>query len=247
MDAQPNVAPPPLARIRPHDWAGAVVVAALVLLVVCLWRGRPAWALLCALVAVGAGVATRTLSVRHPAPMPHRWWWMLLLPRGPLSPARLKLLLRPQPGERILEIGPGIGVYSLPVAADLAPDGQLDALDVQQEMLDHLARRARNGGIDGIVPVLGDAQRLPYPDGIFDAAYLIAVLGEIPDSRAALRELRRILKPGGRLVIGEAALGDPDFTSQRAARELTAAAGFTFERALGPRFAYFALFRAADA
>lgn len=177
--------------------------------------------------------------------MPHFWWWTLLLPRGPLSPARLKVLLHPRPGERALEIGPGIGIYSLPVAVDLVPGGRLDVLDIQPKMLDHLARRARQAGVHCIVSSLGDARHLPYPDGVFDAAYLVAVLGEIPESGAALQELRRVLKPAGRLVIGEAAIGDPDFTSLRTARELTANAGFDFERSCGSRLAYFALFRPA--
>ena len=64
-------------------------------------------------------------------------------------------------------------------------------------------RRARRAGVHNIVASRGDAERLPYPDGQFDAAYLIGVLGEIPDQTAALRELRRVLKPEGRLVIGE--------------------------------------------
>jgi ubiquinone/menaquinone biosynthesis C-methylase UbiE len=76
------------------------------------------------------------------------------------------------------------------------------AADLQQEMLDHTMRRAAEAGVRTIEPRRGDARELPYADATFDAAYLVAVLGEVPDPDAALRELARILKPGGRLVVG---------------------------------------------
>ena len=49
----------------------------------------------------------------------------------------------------------------------------------------------------------GDATSLPYEDASFDGAFLVTVLGEIPDQEKALRELRRVLRPGGRVVFGE--------------------------------------------
>jgi ubiquinone/menaquinone biosynthesis C-methylase UbiE len=73
-------------------------------------------------------------------------------------------------------------------------------------MLDDVMSRARTQGITNIRAARG----LPYGDGTFDAAYLVGVLGEIPDEPTALRELRRVLKPNGRLVIGEVFF-DPDF------------------------------------
>lgn len=63
----------------------------------------------------------------------------------------------------------------------------------------------------------GDACKLPFADHQFDASYLVAVLGEIPDRAAALRELRRVLQPGGRLVVGEL-FGDPHWVSPAALR-----------------------------
>lgn len=177
--------------------------------------------------------------------MPYALRWVLYGPRWPLSAARLRRVLDPRPGERILEVGPGVGIYSLPIAAALGPDGRLDGLDVQRNMLGVLARRARRARVTNIVPTEGDAQRLPYPEGTFDAAYLIGVLGEVPDAAAALRELRRVLRPGGRLVIGEALVLDPDGVRLRPLCEAAHRAGFSLERRLGPRFAYFARFRLA--
>jgi ubiquinone/menaquinone biosynthesis C-methylase UbiE len=75
-------------------------------------------------------------------------------------------------------------------------------LDIHYKMLENLQRRAVKAGITNIVATQGDAQALPYPRHRFDVAYVIGTLGEIPDTAAALRELRRVLEPTGRLVIG---------------------------------------------
>ena len=109
-------------------------------------------------------------------------------------------------------------------------------------MLDRLVRRATKAGLTNIVPRQGDARELPYPARTFDAAYLIGVLGEVPDAVAALREISRVLKPNGRLIVGELLL-DPDFISLPALREKGTEAGLAFVRQAGPSFAYWAIFR----
>jgi len=228
--------------MRRHDWAFFAAMAATLLTVTLAVRGE--------LVAALAGIATtaalvwasHALSRKYPGPMPHIFRWGLLWPRGVLSPRRLKEMLEPRAGERIFELGPGIGVHALPVAASLAPSGMLDVLDVQQPMLDHLARRAAKAGVVNIVPRTGDGQHLPYPSASFDGAYLIDVLGETPDPLAVLRELRRILRPGGRLIVGEHFI-DPDYVSFRTLKSRARDAGFTFERRSGIRLVYLARFR----
>ena len=85
-------------------------------------------------------------------------------------------------------------------------------------------RRARAEGLDNVQPCLGDARELPYPPATFDAAYLVTVLGEIPDQEAALRQLRRVLRPGGRLVVGELFV-DPHMVTEGALRRRGEAAG----------------------
>ena len=221
-------------------------LAAWVLAVVMVFRGELLWAVVCAAFALGGDVVGRFWSHNSPVPMPYFMRWMLLVPRGPHSAKHLKHILQPQSGERILEIGPGLGVHALPIATSLLPNGVLDVLDMQREMLVELARRAARRGLTNIVPAQGDAQKLPYTDRAFDAAYLIGVLGEIPDTVAALRELRRVLKTSGRLVVSELLI-DPDFMSLRALREKARDAGFVFERSAGPRCAYSAMFRPAAA
>jgi hypothetical protein len=72
--------------------------------------GKLHWAEAGAAVALGAHVAGRLWSRRSPVPMPYFMRWVLLVPRGPHSPTRLQRILQPRRGERILEIGPGVGI-----------------------------------------------------------------------------------------------------------------------------------------
>jgi ubiquinone/menaquinone biosynthesis C-methylase UbiE len=180
---------------------------------------------------------------RNPSACPYNQRFWIEAPHPFITRARLREILEPVPGERVLEVGPGTGYYSLPVADWLGPEGSLDVFDLQQEMLDHTMRRAGERGLANITPTQGDARQLPYDDAAFDAAYLVTVLGEIPDQAAALAELRRTLKPTGRLVVGEL-FGDPHMVTEGALRERAEAAGLRFERRVGGKLGFFARFGA---
>jgi ubiquinone/menaquinone biosynthesis C-methylase UbiE len=179
---------------------------------------------------------------RNPSACPYGLRFVVGLPHPFITRARLRDVLAPRPGERVLEVGPGAGYYALPVARWLEPGGTLDVLDVQRKMLDYVVRRAAEDGITNVVPTQADARALPYPDAGFDGAYLTLVLGEVPDQERALRELRRVLKPGGRLVVGELLI-DPHYVPFGLLRERAEAAGLTFERRVGGMPGYFARFR----
>ena len=183
--------------------------------------------------AGGAAVAGAALWWRaNPSACPYSQRFWVEAPHPFITRDRLREALQPHAGERILEVGPGTGYYSLPMADWLGDRGRLDVLDVQQEMLDHTMRRTREAGIENVVPTLGDATSMPYEDGTFDGAYLVTVLGEVPDQEAALRELRRVLKPGGRLVVGEL-FGDPHMVTRGALRDRALRAGLREEGGLG--------------
>jgi ubiquinone/menaquinone biosynthesis C-methylase UbiE len=187
-------------------------------------------------------LALRGWAALRPTAFPYFGRAILDLPRPLITRAGLVHILAPQAGERILELGPGTGYYTLPIAARLEPNGTLEILDVRQTFLDHTVERARRSGLYNVVPARGDGSSLPYSDDSFDAAYLVSVLGEIPDPPAALRELRRVLKPDGRLVVGEIFL-DPDFPRISWLVKQGRAAGLRLERRTGTPFAYFAEFR----
>jgi ubiquinone/menaquinone biosynthesis C-methylase UbiE len=189
--------------------------------------------------AAGLGVAGAALWWRrHPSACPYSQRFWVEAPHPFITRERLRSVLEPADGERVLEVGPGTGYYTLPVARWLGPSGRLDVLDIQQEMLDHTLRRAASEGIANIAGERADAREMPYEDETFDAAYLVTVLGEIPDQDAALRELRRVVKPNGRIVVGEL-FGDPHMVTFRALRDRAAAAGLSVDRKLGGRLWHF--------
>jgi len=179
---------------------------------------------------------------KHPSACPYGQRFWVEPPHPLITRARLREVLAPAPGERLLEVGPGTGYYSLHVADWIGPAGRLDIFDLQQDMLDHTMRRAREAGVANVAPTQGDARTLPYDDATFDGAYLVAVLGEIPDQDAALRELARVLRPGGRLVVGEL-FGDPHWVSPGRLRERAERAGLTFARRLGSPLGSFSRFQ----
>jgi len=190
--------------------------------------------------AAGAAVLAAAVWWRnHPSACPYGQRFWVQAPHPLIGRGRLQEILAPRPGERLLEVGPGTGYYGLQIAERVAPGGRLDILDVQQEMLDHTMRRAREQGLSNLAPTRGDAHQLPYADASFDGAYLVCVLGEIPDQQAALAELARVLKPGGRLIVGEL-FGDPHWVSPKRLRARAATAGRVHERRLGPPLGYFA-------
>jgi SAM-dependent methyltransferase len=228
--------------MRPQDWAFFAAVIAVVVAITATLQGALTSALAGIAMTVAAAWVSHTLSHRYPGPMSHHFRWGLLLPRGFHSPRRLRKILQPRSGERILELGPGIGAHALPLAASLAPTGTLAVLDIQQPMLNHLVRRTIKAGVINIVPTVGDGQRLPFASASFDAVYLIDVLGETSDLQAVLQELRRVLRADGRLVIGEHFV-DPDFVSLRSLKKRAEPAGFAFECKSGTSLVYFACFR----
>ncbi|HSR93930.1 MAG TPA: methyltransferase domain-containing protein [Solirubrobacterales bacterium] len=176
---------------------------------------------------------------KNPSACPYGQRFWVEAPHPVITRDRLREVLRPEPGERLLEIGPGTGYYTLDIAEWVGPDGQVEIFDLQQEFLDHVGVRAAERGLRNVVPTQGDATALPYEDASVDAVVLTAVLGEIPDPPAALREIRRVLKPGGRLVVGEL-FGDPHFTTRASLERQAAEAGLRCETHSGNRFAYFA-------
>jgi len=179
---------------------------------------------------------------KNPSACPYGQRFWVEAPHPIITRERLRSVLRPEPGERILEIGPGTGYYTLDMAEWVGPEGTVEIFDLQQEFLDHTGRRAAERGLANVTPTQGDATALPFDDDSIDAVVLTAVLGEIPDQGAALREIRRVLKPGGRLVVGEL-FGDPHFTTRSSLERQASEGGLAWESHSGNWFGYFARLR----
>jgi ubiquinone/menaquinone biosynthesis C-methylase UbiE len=196
-----------------------------------------------------AGAATLGAALwwrRNPSACPYGQRFWVEAPHPVITRDRLRAVLVPQPGERVLEIGPGTRYYTFHLSDWVGHDGRVEIFDLQQEFLDHTMRRAGERGLGNVFPTQGDATALPYEDDSMDVVVLNAVLGEIPDTGAALREIRRVLRPDGRLLVGEL-FGDPHFTTQAALRRQGADAGLDHEWHSGYWFGYVARMRPAAA
>jgi ubiquinone/menaquinone biosynthesis C-methylase UbiE len=111
-----------------------------------------------------------------------------------------------RPGDRVLDVGCGPGFYATELVESVGPDGAIVGVDSSESML--ALANARGGGHENVEFELGEATALPVADGSFDAALSVQVLEYVPEIPAALAEIRRALRPGGRVV-----LWDVDWTT----------------------------------
>jgi ubiquinone/menaquinone biosynthesis C-methylase UbiE len=164
---------------------------------------------------------------RNPEPFPAKRAGMLDNPMARRQAERIVQLLDLGPGMRVLDVGAGIGRFSIPVAARVGPNGEVVALDIQQEMLESLAKRASEAGLANIRTLRAAAGEGSVDASVFDRALLVAVLGEIPPQRRvpALREIYEALKPHGVLYVIEGPV-DPHYVSRKSVARLGADAGF---------------------
>lgn len=140
-------------------------------------------------------------------------------------------------GMRALEIGPGNGTYTLATARHVGPNGQVIALDVEPKLAARLQRRAQERSIANLQVGVADAQHLPLASETVDAAYMMMVLGEIPDPQQCLHECRRVLRSEGILAISEM-LPDPDYAPVNQRSQMAASCGFRLCDRIGNAFYY---------
>jgi SAM-dependent methyltransferase len=146
-----------------------------------------AWGVVSALVALGLWRWMRERYGRG-GPIPPSQAFMLLNPqRARLHPAgELLRTFRVREGATVLELGPGPGYFSIEASRIVGPDGRVVCVDVQPGMISILRERLESERAANARPVVGDGVRLPLADQCIDAAYLVTVLGEIPDRPRAL-------------------------------------------------------------
>src|SRR5947209_10267232 len=133
--------------------------------------------------------------------------WLEGLPEGSIAsfagtgnPFRIGHL---QPGEQVVDVGSGAGLDSLIAAKMVGPDGQVIGVDMTPAMLEMARKSAREAGSGHVEFREGLAESLPVPDGWADVGISNGVLNLLPDKLAALQEMARVLKPTGRLQIGD--------------------------------------------
>ncbi len=119
-----------------------------------------------------------------------------------LRPAQNLLfsMAAPQPGEQVIDIAAGTGLVSLRAARAVGPGGGVLATDISDGMLKEAAFQARRSGLENISFGRMEAEALKCPDGRFDLALNALGLMYVTDVRAAMREMYRSLKSGGRAV-----------------------------------------------
>jgi ubiquinone/menaquinone biosynthesis C-methylase UbiE len=110
------------------------------------------------------------------------------------------------PGMTVLDIGPGMGFFTVPMAKMLGPTGRIVCVDVQPKMLEGLKRRAKRAGVAGRVTTrVCSESSLGVDDlaGEVDFALAFAVVHEVPNARKLFAEVHRVLKPGASCLIAE--------------------------------------------
>ncbi|MFN2646722.1 MAG: class I SAM-dependent methyltransferase [Burkholderiales bacterium] len=109
---------------------------------------------------------------------------------------------RPQSGERVLDVACGSGDLARALAARVGPRGEVWATDINRRMLERGRDRLADAGV--LAPAIQcDAERLPFPAGSFDLVTAGFGLRNMTRKDAALAEMARVLKPGGRAVVLE--------------------------------------------
>jgi arsenite methyltransferase len=112
-------------------------------------------------------------------------------------------------GDTVLDIGSGSGTDVLLAVRAVGADGQVIGLDMTAAMLAKLTANVAAAGASNVRLLEGNAEQIPLPDACVDVVTSNGVLNLVPDKRAAFAEIRRVLRPGGRLQVADIALGLP--------------------------------------
>ncbi len=120
-----------------------------------------------------------------------------------LSPAQTRLLsfASLQQGERVLDVACGTGLVTFPAAEAVGAQGHVTGIDISGEMIEAAKRAADRRGLSNVCLTRMDAEALDLPDASFDVVMCALGLMYVPDPAQAVREMRRVLRPGGRMVI----------------------------------------------
>lgn len=129
----------------------------------------------------------------------HRWGPTLRAWLGPATEQMLDLA-GVQAGSRVLDVAAGAGDQTLQIASRVGPGGSVLATDLSARILTFAAHEARSAGLFNVDTRVMDGEQLELPDASFDAVVSRLGLIYFPDQQRALREMRRVLVPGGKVA-----------------------------------------------
>ncbi len=153
---------------------------------------------------------TQDLMVTRLVPAIYERYWRPALGRafkgftGPGMSEEIRiarLLLGLGEGDTVLDVACGPGNFSREFARAVGPDGLVVGIDASRTMLERGGQELRQSRTPNLTLIRGDATALPFRDSSFDGACCFAALHLFPDAFAALDEMRRVLRPGGRIAL----------------------------------------------
>jgi ubiquinone/menaquinone biosynthesis C-methylase UbiE len=133
---------------------------------------------------------------------------------GEEAPDLLVLELELSPTEVVADIGAGTGYFTFRLSA-LVPEGTVFAVDIQEEMLDTIQEKMARGGVDNVIPVMGENDDPRLPESRVDLALVVDAYHEFSHPREMMLGIYRALRPGGRVVLIEYRLEDPEVPIKR--------------------------------
>lgn len=115
-----------------------------------------------------------------------------------------------EPGETLLDLGCGGGIETIMAARRTGPEGRVYALDFLPAMLEATAAAAEEAGLDNVVPLEGDIEAIPLPDGSVDHIISGGVINLAPRKARVLAECARVLRPNGKFTVSDLTVADEE-------------------------------------
>lgn len=149
-----------------------------------------------------------------------------------------------QEGMKVLELGPGTGFCIFEAARRAGSSGHVYGIDIKSKLIAKIKKEIEQRGVTNITAQVSSAYEIPLPNNSVDRAFMVGVLPEIPDRQKALREIRRVLKKDGLLVLAEWLI-DPDYPRRKTEIGWCRDAGFELVGTYGNAFFYVLTFKLA--